>query len=92
MPTPKSGTVTMDIAKAVKDVKLGKVEYRVDKTSIIHCPIGKASFGEEKIIENYNALMEAIAKARPASLKGLYIKSVTLASTMGPGIRVNYKG
>ncbi len=91
MPTPKSGTVTMDIAKAVKDIKAGKVEYRVDKTAIIHCPIGKASFGEEKLTENFNALMEVIVKAKPAAAKGIYLRSVTLASTMGPGIKVNYK-
>ncbi len=91
MPTPKSGTVTMDIAKAVKDVKAGKVEYRVDKTAIIHCPMGKASFGAEKILDNFNTLMEAIVKAKPASTKGIYLRSVTVASTMGPGIKVNYK-
>lgn len=91
MPTPKSGTVTMDIAKAVKDVKAGKVEYRVDKTAIIHCPMGKASFGPEKILDNFNTLMEAIVKAKPAAAKGVYLKSVTVASTMGPGVKVNYK-
>lgn len=91
MPTPKTGTVTMDIAKAVKDVKAGKVEYRVDKTAIIHCPMGKASFGAEKILDNFNTLMEAIVKAKPASTKGIYLRSVTVASTMGPGIKVNYK-
>ena len=91
MPTPKSGTVTMDIAKAVKDVKAGKVEYRVDKTAIIHCPIGKASFGVEKLLDNFNTLMEAIVKAKPAASKGTYLRSVTLASTMGPGVKVNYK-
>ena len=91
MPTPKSGTVTMDIAKAVKDVKAGKVEYRVDKTAIIHCPIGKASFGVEKLTDNFNTLMEAIIKAKPAAAKGTYLKSVTLASTMGPGVKVSYK-
>lgn len=91
MPTPKSGTVTMDIAKAVKDVKAGKVEYRVDKTAIIHCPMGKASFGAEKILDNFNALMEAIVKAKPAASKGVYLRSVTIASTMGPGVKVNYK-
>ena len=90
MPTPKSGTVTMDIAKAVKDVKAGKVEYRVDKTAIIHCPMGKASFGAEKILDNFNALMEAIVKAKPAASKGVYLRSVTIASTMGPGVKVNY--
>lgn len=91
MPTPKSGTVTMDISKAVKDVKAGKVEYRVDKTAIIHCPMGKASFGAEKILDNFNTLMEAIVKAKPAASKGVYLKSVTIASTMGPGVKVNYK-
>lgn len=91
MPTPKAGTVTMDVAKAVKDIKAGKVEYRVDKTSIIHCPIGKASFGAEKLLENFNVLMEAIVKAKPAAAKGVYLRSVNLASTMGPGIKVSYK-
>lgn len=91
MPSPKSGTVTADIAKAVKDTKAGKVEYRVDKTAIIHCPIGKKSFGEEKLLENFNALMEAIVKAKPAAAKGTYIRSVTAVSTMGPGIKVNYR-
>ena len=90
MPNPKSGTVTMDVAKAVKEVKAGKVEYRLDKTAIIHCPIGKKSFGAEKIAENFNALMDAIVKAKPAAAKGQYIKSVTLTSTMGPGVKVNY--
>lgn len=90
MPNPKSGTVTMDVTKAVKEVKAGKVEYRLDKTAIIHCPIGKKSFGADKIVENYNALMEAIIKAKPAAAKGQYIKSVTLASTMGPGVKINY--
>ncbi len=91
MPTPKTGTVTMDIAKAIKDIKAGKVEYRVDKTAIIHCPVGKASFGLEKLTDNFNTLMDAIVKAKPASAKGTYLKSVVLASTMGPGIKVNYK-
>ena len=90
MPNPKSGTVTMDIAKAVQEVKAGKVEYRLDKTAIIHCPIGKKSFGAEKITENFTALMDAIVKAKPSAAKGQYIKSVTLTSTMGPGVRVNY--
>ena len=90
MPNPKSGTVTMDVAKAVKEVKAGKVEYRLDKTAIIHCPIGKKSFGADKIAENFNALMDAIVKAKPAAAKGQYIKSVTITSTMGPGVRVNY--
>lgn len=90
MPNPKSGTVTMDVAKAVKEVKAGKVEYRLDKTAIIHCPIGKKSFGAEKICENFTALMEAIVKAKPAAAKGQYIKSVTVTSTMGPGVKVYY--
>ena len=90
MPNPKSGTVTMDVAKAVKEVKAGKVEYRLDITAIIHCPIGKKSFGAEKIAENFNALMDAIVKAKPAAAKGQYIKSVTLTSTMGPGVKVNF--
>ena len=90
MPNPKSGTVTMDVAKAVQEVKAGKVEYRLDKTAIIHCPIGKKSFGKEKIQENFTALMDAIVKAKPAAAKGQYIKSVTLTSTMGPGVKVSY--
>jgi large subunit ribosomal protein L1 len=89
MPNPKAGTVTMDVAKAIQEAKAGKIEYRLDKTNIIHCPIGKASFGAEKITENFNALMGAILKAKPAAAKGQYIKSCTLASTMGPGIKVN---
>ena len=88
MPNPKSGTVTMDVEKAIAEVKAGKVEYRLDKTAIIHCPIGKKSFGVEKLVENYTALMDAIVKAKPASAKGTYLKSVTLASTMGPGAKV----
>ncbi len=91
MPNPKSGTVTMDVAKAIKEVKAGKVEYRLDKTAIIHCPIGKKSFGVEKLSENFNALMEAVVKAKPAAAKGQYIKSVTVASTMGPGVKVVYR-
>ena len=91
MPSPKSGTVTMDIVKAINETKAGKVEYRVDKTAIIHCPIGKKSFGEAKIAENFTTLMDAIVKAKPAAAKGVYVKSVTLASTMGPGIKVNYR-
>ena len=90
MPNPKSGTVTMDVARAVKEVKAGKVEYRLDKTAIIHCPIGKKSFGNEKLTENFNALMDAIVKAKPAAAKGQYIKSVTLSATMGPGVKVTY--
>lgn len=90
MPNPKSGTVTMDVARAVSEVKAGKVEYRLDKTAIIHCPIGKKSFGSEKLMENFNALMEAIVKAKPAAAKGQYLKSVALTSTMGPGVKVNY--
>ena len=88
MPNPKSGTVTMDVEKAIAEVKAGKVEYRLDKTAIIHCPIGKKSFGKEKLVENFTALMDAIVKAKPASAKGTDIKSVTLASTMGPGVKV----
>ena len=90
MPNPKSGTVTMDVAKAISEVKAGKVEYRLDKTAIIHCPIGRKSFGKEKLGENFTALMDAIIKAKPAAAKGQYIKSVTVASTMGPGVKVNY--
>ena len=89
MPNPKSGTVTMDVAKAISEVKAGKVEYRLDKTAIIHCPIGKKSFGKDKLLENYQALMDAIVKAKPAAAKGVYLRSVTLAATMGPGIRVS---
>ncbi|MBQ4574085.1 MAG: 50S ribosomal protein L1 [Clostridia bacterium] len=89
MPNPKAGTVTMDVAKAVQDAKAGKIEYRLDKTNIIHCVIGKASFGAEKLGENFNTLMGAIIKAKPAAAKGQYIKSCVIASTMGPGIKVN---
>ena len=89
MPDPKSGTVTMDVTKAVHDIKAGKVEYRVDKTSICHCPIGKVSFGKEKLQENLNVLVDAIVKAKPAAAKGTYMRSIYLSSTMGPGIRVN---
>jgi len=89
MPNPKAGTVTPDVARAVTEAKAGKIEYRLDKTNIIHCPIGKASFGGEKLEENFNTLMAAIIKARPAAAKGQYIKSCTIASTMGPGIKVN---
>ena len=89
MPSPKAGTVTMDVAKAVQEAKAGKIEYRLDKTNIIHCPIGKVSFGAEKLQENLETLMEAIVKAKPAAAKGQYIKSVAVASTMGPGVKIN---
>ena len=89
MPNPKSGTVTMDVTKAVHDIKAGKVEYRVDKTNIIHCPIGKKSFGVDKLEENLNTLMDAIIKAKPAAAKGTYLKSVVVSSTMGPGVKFN---
>ena len=89
MPNPKSGTVTMDVAKAIAEVKAGKVEYRLDKTNIIHTPIGKVSFGPEKLADNFNALIGAIIKAKPAAAKGQYLRSVTVAATMGPGIKVN---
>ncbi|BCS81021.1 50S ribosomal protein L1 [Anaerocellum diazotrophicum] len=89
MPNPKSGTVTMDVAKAVKEAKAGRVEFRLDKTAIIHCPIGKVSFGKEKLLENYRTLMEAIIKARPVAAKGQFLKSITVATTMGPGIKIN---
>ena len=89
MPNPKAGTVTMDVTKAVNDIKAGKIECRLDKANIIHCPVGKASFTEEQLTENFNTLMDAIIKAKPASAKGTYMKSVTVTSTMGPGIKVN---
>ncbi|MBE7018966.1 MAG: 50S ribosomal protein L1 [Ruminococcaceae bacterium] len=89
MPNPKAGTVTMDVAKAIADIKSGKIEYRLDKTNIIHCPIGKVSFGAEKLLENFNALMGAVIKAKPAAAKGQYLRSVSVASTMGPGIKIN---
>ena len=89
MPNPKAGTVTMDVTKAVNDIKAGKIEYRLDKANIIHCPVGKASFTEEQLTENFNTLMDAIVKAKPASAKGTYMKSVTITSTMGPGVKVN---
>ncbi len=89
MPNPKAGTVTPDVGKAVTDAKAGKIEYRLDKTNIIHCPIGKVSFGVEKLADNFNTLMDAIIKAKPAAAKGQYIKSCVVASTMGPGIRIN---
>ena len=89
MPNPKAGTVTMDVTKAINDIKAGKIEYRLDKTNIIHCPIGKASFTEEQLSQNLNTLLEAILKAKPSSLKGQYLKSITLTSTMGPGVKVS---
>ena len=89
MPNPKAGTVTMDVTKAVNDIKAGKIEYRLDKANIIHCPVGKASFSEEQLSQNFNALMDAIVKAKPSALKGQYIKSLTLATTMGPGVKVS---
>lgn len=89
MPNPKAGTVTNDIAKAIAEIKAGKIEYRLDKTNIIHCPIGKVSFGKEKLVENFDALMSAIIKAKPAAAKGQYVKSCVVASTMGPGIKIN---
>ncbi|MBR3058991.1 MAG: 50S ribosomal protein L1 [Oscillospiraceae bacterium] len=89
MPSPKSGTVSPDVGKAVSEIKAGKVEYRLDKTNIIHCPIGKVSFGSEKLVENYNALISAVIKAKPAAAKGQYIRSCVAASTMGPGVKIN---
>ena len=89
MPNPKAGTVTMDVTKAIADIKAGKIEYRLDKSNIIHCPIGKASFTEEQLNDNFNALVDAIVKVKPSTLKGQYLKSMTLASTMGPGVRLN---
>ena len=89
MPNPKAGTVTMDVTKAIKDIKAGKIEYRLDKTNIVHVPVGKVSFTEEALQENFNALMDAIVKARPSALKGQYLRSITLASTMGPGVKVS---
>ena len=89
MPNPKAGTVTMDVTKAINDIKAGKIEYRLDKTNIIHVPIGKASFTEEQLADNFQAIMDAIVKAKPSSLKGQYLRSVVVASTMGPGVKVN---
>lgn len=89
MPSPKAGTVTMDVAKAVSEIKSGKVEYKLDKTNIIHCPIGKVSFGKEKLAENFNTLLGAIVKSKPSAAKGQYLRSVTLASTMGPAVKIN---
>ena len=89
MPSPKAGTVTMDVTKAVNEIKAGKVEYRLNKTNIIHCPIGKVSFGAEKLADNFNAIMGAIIKAKPAAAKGTYVKSCTVVSTMGPGVKIN---
>ena len=89
MPNPKSGTVTMDVAKALSEIKAGKVEYRVDKTAIVHVPFGKASFGAEKLSQNFKVLMDAIVKAKPATMKGTYVKSVVVSSTMGPGVKIN---
>ncbi len=89
MPNPKAGTVTMDVAKAIADIKAGKIEYRLDKANIIHCPVGKASFSEQQLQENFDALVSAIVKAKPATLKGQYLKSMTLACTMGPGVKVS---
>ena len=89
MPSPKSGTVTPDVTKAIKDIKAGKVEYRVDKTNIIHCPVGKKSFGTQKLYENLETLVDAVNKAKPASAKGTYMKSLVISSTMGPGVKLN---
>jgi large subunit ribosomal protein L1 len=89
MPNPKAGTVTMDVTKAINDIKAGKIEYRLDKTNIIHVPVGKVSFGSEKLAENFQTLMSAVIKAKPQAAKGQYLKSVTLTTTMGPGVKVN---
>ena len=89
MPNPKAGTVTMDVTKAINDIKAGKIEYRLDKANIIHCPLGKVSFTEEQLVDNYNALMGAVMKAKPSAVKGQFLKSITLASTMGPGVKVS---
>ncbi len=89
MPNPKAGTVTMDVTKAINDIKAGKIEYRLDKTNIVHVPVGKTSFADEKLKENFDAIMDAIMKAKPSAVKGQYLRSVTLASTMGPGVKIN---
>ena len=89
MPSPKAGTVTMDVTKAVNDIKAGKIEYRLDKANIIHVPIGKASFSEEQLADNFQTLIDAVNKAKPATLKGQYMKSVSVAPTMGPGVKIN---
>ena len=89
MPNPKAGTVTMDVANAIKEIKAGKIEYRLDKANIIHVPVGKASFTEEQLADNFQTLMDAINKAKPSTVKGAYLKSVTLTSTMGPGVKLN---
>lgn len=89
MPNPKAGTVTMDVTKAVNEIKAGKIEYRLDKSNIIHVPVGKVSFSEQQLLENYNAIMEAIQKAKPSALKGQYLRSISLSSTMGPGVKIN---
>ena len=89
MPNPKAGTVTMDVTKAINDIKAGKIEYRLDKTNIVHVPVGKISFTDEKLKENFDAIMDAIMKAKPSAVKGQYLRSVTLASTMGPGVKIN---
>jgi large subunit ribosomal protein L1 len=89
MPNPKAGTVTMDVTKAINEIKAGKIEYRLDKTNIVHVPVGKVSFTEEQLADNFQAIMDAIVKAKPSSLKGTYLKNITLASTMGPGVKVN---
>lgn len=89
MPNPKAGTVTMDVAKAIADIKAGKIEYRLDKTNIIHCPVGKASFGTQKLMDNFHTLLDAVVKAKPAAAKGQYLRSVVVTSTMGPGIKIN---
>jgi large subunit ribosomal protein L1 len=89
MPNPKAGTVSMDVKKAIEELKAGKIEYRLDKTNIIHCPLGKASFGAEKLMENYTTLYDAVLKAKPAAAKGQYMKSIVISTTMGPGIKIN---